>query len=587
MTEEYDILIKNASIVDGSVRDSFRGSLATEGERIAAVGESVEGDAKTVIDVNGLTVAPGFIDVHNHADLSILYYPEAESFLRQGITTFVGGNCGDSTGPYRDYISEPWFLCDVYDDVSPYMYYRSWLMPRGLVNLRHMEIFGWEIDWHTLGEFLKRVEAQGLAPNFIPLVGHGDVRAYVMESDFRRAATKEEVRAMQEQIEVAMGEGCRGLSVGRDYEPGFWANFDELVACAEVAAKYGGIYTSHCLYKGPGRPLKPGELPPPRLNGVLEAIEIGRKCKIPVQISHLSPLYDVVPGGSEVMTEASVRATLKVIDDARRDGVEVSFDLIPNHLSGGIYTSQYLYTLLLPWVKVTGSPEGFAKALKMEEFRADIKEVVRNGRWFSLHLSYNPDWLDRSTIVECKDARFVGKTVGKAATELNVEPLDALMDILAIDPYTKAVRKGDDDLAKLMLYKHPEMMIGVDTFAIDERFERRNPPWFLPNENSYGGFPRYFRRSVRETGTLTLNEAIRKVTSLPAKKFKLRDRGIIREGAYADIVIINPETITDKGDQINPRCYPEGVEYVVVNGVLVVERGKHTRERPGKILYRE
>jgi N-acyl-D-aspartate/D-glutamate deacylase len=587
MSEEFDILIVNGLIVDGTGSDAFRGSVAMRGDRIAEVGDDVRGDAGVVLDVGGLAVAPGFIDVHNHGDLSILYYPEAEGFLHQGITTFVGGNCGTSPGPYGDYLGFAYFLYDLYCDVAPHMYYLDRVLPRDLVNERHRELYGWEIDWHTMGEFFKRVEARGLSPNYVPLVGHGEIRTLVMGQDYRRRATRREVRRIQEEVRLAMEEGCRGLSVGRDYEPGYYADMEELVACAKIAAEYGGIYTSHSLRTGLRRERRPGEPPPPKAKGVLEAIEVGRRCKIPVQISHLSPLYDVYPAGSEVMTEASVKATLKLIDDARREGVDVSFDLIPHHLTGGIYTSPWLAGLLLPWLRVTGSRDRLAEALRMEEFRSEIKASLLSGKWYGLNPNINPNWASEPTIVSCREERFVGKTLIEVAEMLRLDPIDALMEVLARDPETKAVRRGEDDSAKLMFYKHPEMMIGIDTFAIDDKWECRHPPWYMPNENSYGGFPRYFRRAVRETKTLTLEEAVRKVTSLPSKKFKLRDRGIIRPGAYADIVVMNPEAITDMGDQLDPRRYPKGIEHVMVNGVLVVEKGRHTGAKPGRILYRE
>jgi N-acyl-D-aspartate/D-glutamate deacylase len=590
MPEEVDILIKNASIVDGTGSPAYRGAVAVKGERVAAIGK-VEGelkvDAETVIDAGGLTVAPGFIDVHNHGDLSILYYPEAEGFVRQGITTFVGGNCGNSPGPLGEYIGLPWFLSDLYTDLRPTMYEREWLIPRDLINFRHMEIYGWEIDWRTIGEFFERVEGKGLSPNYAPLVGHGNVRNLVMGPDYKREATKKEVRAMRGHVERAMEDGCVGISVGRDYDPDIWASFDELLECAKVAARHGGIYTSHCLRTGHRKSRRPGEFPPVKTEGVLEVIDIGRRAKMPVQISHLGSIYDVRPGGSEIMTEASVRATLKIVDDARGEGIDVSFDEIPHHLSGGISTTPWLVSLLLPWLKVAGGLKQFAQALRMEDFRREIKEVVMSGKWYGLNPNIEEGWARQRTIAVCREERFLDRTVAQVAEDMGVDQLDALFEIVASDPETKAVRKGDDDKVKLMFYRHPEAMIGIDTFAVDDKWISRHPPWSMPNENSYGGFPRYIRRAVRETGTISLEEAIRKITSLPARKFRLRDRGTLKDGAYADIVVLDPDRVTDRGDQLNPRQYPEGIERVIVNGVQVVKGSRHTGARPGKILYRE
>ena len=590
MSEEYDILVKNGTIVDGTGAPKYKGAVAVRSERIVAVGR-VEGDlkedAKTVIDAEGRLVSPGFIDVHNHGDLSIIYYPKGDCFVRQGVTSFVGGQCGNSPGPFGDWIGLPWVLGDLYTDVAPKMYERDWLLPRHLVNERHRELYGWEIDWSTLGEFFQRLEAKGISPNFVPLVGHGDVRSLVMGPDFKRHATEEEIGEMVKHVDVAMREGCRGLSVGRDYDPGIWANFDEILTCAKIAAKYGGVYASHSLRTGHRKARRPGEFPPVATEGVLEAIDIGRKTGISVQISHLGNLFNVRPGSSKSVTKAAIGATLKIVDDAREEGLDVNFDTIPHHLTGGIGTSPYLVGSLSPWLKVAGGYNQLAKALRMPDMRDEIKEVIMSGKHYRLNPNITPDWAKTRTIVECSEEKFLNKTVAQIAEELGVDDLDALMNIISVDPETKAIRKGDDDWVKLEYYKHPEIMIGVDTFAVDETNEGRHLPPSLPNENAFGGHVRYLRRVVRETNILTWEEAIRKLTSSPARKFKMTDRGVLNCGAYADIVILNPETVTDRGDQLEPRRYPEGVDHVIVNGELVVSGSGHTGALPGKILYRE
>ncbi|MCX6642059.1 MAG: amidohydrolase family protein, partial [Candidatus Bathyarchaeota archaeon] len=185
---DYDLLIKNVQIVDGTKAPAFVGSISVIGDRIAAVGD-VKGDAELIIDAHGLFVSPGFIDVHNHGDLSILHYPRAESFVHQGITTFVGGNCGTSPGPYGEYVDQAYFLFDLYWKLAPDMYYGERLQPLAEVNELHKEMYGWEIDWKTLGEWLQRVEKKGAAANLVPIVGHGDVRNMVLGTDYRRKAT--------------------------------------------------------------------------------------------------------------------------------------------------------------------------------------------------------------------------------------------------------------------------------------------------------------------------------------------------------------------------------------------------------------
>jgi N-acyl-D-aspartate/D-glutamate deacylase len=381
-----------------------------------------------------------------------------------------------------------------------------------------------------------------------------------------------------------MEDGCRGLSVGRDYNPGYWADKDELVACAEITSRYGGVYTSHSLRTGLREERRPGDPSPSKIGGVLEAIDVGRKAKISVEVSHLSPLYDVFPPSKEMM-EASAAATLKAIDDARADGVDVGFDLIPNS-TGGIYSTPYLVTALWPWLRVAGTPEQLGKALRMPALREEIKATITSGKWYNLNPNLTPMWAMGPTIAECKEAKYMGKTIAQIAAEEKVSDLDALMNVVEADPQTRANMAGGVP-GFMMLVKHPYAAIGVDTFGIDDKWEITTPPGLLPNENTFGGHPRYLRTCVRETKLLTLEEAIRKITSLPASKFKLRDRGVLTEGAYADLTVFNPDTITDRGNTLKPRVYPKGVEYVAVNGKLVVSKEKHTGATPGKVLRRE
>ncbi len=585
---EYDVLVKNGLIVDGTGNAPYKGELAVKDEKISLISiEPIKGDAVHVIDANGQAVSPGFIDVHNHGDLSILYYPEAQGFLQQGITTFVGGQCGDSMGPFGDYIGLPWVHGDIYAYIAPMMYVKNWLQPRDLFNQRHKEVFGWEIDWRDLSEFHKKVEETGLSPNMVPMAGHGDIRSLVMGPEFQRKATPEEIILMVEETEKAMIEGCKGLTVGRDYDPGIWAEWDELLACSKAAAKYNGIYQSHSLRTGHRKPRRPGEFPPVKTNGVIEALNIGREAKMPIQVSHLGVLYDVVPGDNPDLMRAAIDATLKLIDDANADGVEVDFDTIPHHLTGGIGTSPWLIHSLRPWLSVAGSPEQLAKTLRMPDFREEIKKSIWSGKHYGLNPNINKNWAAGRVIVESSEKSYLEKTVADVAKETGVSELDALFDILHADPYTKVERQGDDDWVKMEFYKHPNAMIGVDTFAVDEKRQSTSNPPSYPNQNSYGGFPCFLRRTVRETNALTIQEAVRKITGSPARKFKLTDRGLLKDGYFADIVVWNPETITDKGNQIEPRQYPEGINYVIVNGAVVVDGGKHTGSLPGKVLYRE
>jgi len=583
---DYNLLIKNGLIVDGSGASAIKGSLAIKDDKITAVG-AVKGKADIEIDAKGLVISPGWIDVHNHGDLTILYYPKADGFVRQGITTFVGGHCGNSPAPVGDYVGNPWMLSDIHQNVSPTMYDADWLHPRDKVNKIHKENYGWEIDWYSFAEYFDKLRSIGLSPNYVPLLGHGEVRSVVMRPDYRRTASKAEIKKMVELTEQAMKDGCTGITVGRDYDPGIWADFEEILACSKMAAKYGGVYASHSLRTGHRKARRPGEASIPATKGVLEAIDIGRKAKIPVQISHLGNLYAVNPADNKQMNEAGIAATLKLIDDANNEDLDVSFDIIPNSASGGIGGNHYLAARLGPWLKIAGSLEQLGKALRMPDWREEIKASIMAGKYYGLNPNITPGWAESGTLIEHKDPKFKDKTISQIAKELKVDDLEALMQAIIADPTAKIFRKAGDDSSLLARMKHPKMMVGIDTFAVDETRIYKGPAPGLPSENSFGGFPHYFKRAVRETNTLTLEDAIMKVTSNAAQKFKIKNRGLLRPGYFADITIFDINKIDDKGDQMEPRRYPEGVEYVIINGVTVVNKNAHTGKLPGKILVRE
>ena len=287
------------------------------------------------------------------------------------------------------------------------------------------------------------------------------------------------------------------------------------------------------------------------------------------------------------MMKTAIKSTLQLIDDANKEGIEADFDTIPHHLAGGIGTSPWLVHSLRPWLSIAGSPEQLAKALGMPDLCEEIKSSIWGGKHYGLNPNINKKWASGKVIVECAEDSYLEKTIADVAIETGVSELDALFAVLRADPRTKVVRRGDDDWVKLEFYKHPNAMIGVDTFAVDATRQSQTDPPSYPSQNSYGGFPCYLRRSVRETSVMSIQEAVRKITSSPARKFRLAGRGTLKEGNFADIAIWNLETITDNGNQIEPRQFPTGVNYVLVNGSIVVDNNTHTGALPGKVLYRE
>ena len=582
----HDVLIKNAVIVDGTGAAPYKSELAVDGERVSSIGTDL-GRADKVIDAGGKVVCPGFIDVHNHGDLSILYYPRADGYVRQGITTFIGGQCGSSPAPIDEYVVEGMVLYDLVHEMKPAMYYPSGLIKRDEFNPRHRELVGWEIDWHTMGEFLAKVESFGISPNMVPMVGHGPIRIMAMGSDYERKAADDEVEAMKPHLRQAMKDRCRGFSVGRDYDPGYWADKSELIELTKIVAECKGIYQSHSQRTGLRKARRPGEFPPPKINGIMEAIDVGRQTGAAVEISHLGSLYDVYPGGSTLLDEAAARSTLKVVDDAIDEGLDVSFDVIPNTGGYGLYSTTHLVSFLLPWLRVAGSREQFAEALRMLDWREEIKAIIMAGKWYGLNPNINANWARANKIMEAKNNEYIGKTVAEIAAARKTEQLDTLFDLIEEDPYTRIAGMSFSSPTKALFYKHKAMMAGIDTLAVDTTWKPNTAPWYLPSQNSFNGFAAYFEDVVRVDKTLSLEQAVHQVTGVPAKKFKLTDRGVLKEGAYADIVVMDIDKVKDMSTPLNPCVYPDGITHVLVNGVQIVDNMTHTGAKPGKVLYRE
>ena len=575
MSNRFDVLIRDTTIVDGTGTPGFKGSVAISGEKITAVGD-IEGDAAKVIDGAGLVTCPGFVDPHSHADVSILQYPLAENLIMQGITTFVGGNCGLTLAPIKDpnYIKTS------------------------------LKGFGFEAepDWRTFHEWLSKVEAVGLSPNYVPLVGHNTVRVAVIGEDFKREATSGEIEEMKSYVDEAMGSGAVGLSSFFDPSPGEYAAMEEIVALAKVAAKHGGRYVPHTrhtqtqwpsddpeeygygIFHGPMKDVWVG-----RYRGYLEAIEISKRAEIPLHIGHLANAYKIPQPHPEYLEEAAARATLEIMDSANAEGADVTFDTIT--CRSGIASQRPLISEFLQarnpaleWVKQFGKEE-FAEQLKSAKVRERLRSVYQAGRLKlgMIHTKAHPYWMDCFTIIRCSNEAFEGKTISEIAASRNADPLDVIFDLLVEDPDTIWVQFASEKRPPGVLrefLRHPISMPCTDVFALPAKPQTdKSPPPI-----AYGLYPHYLETYVKKEAVLSLEEAIKKATFLPAQRFGLQDRGTLHPGAYADIVLFDLDTIKMKGDFVNPAQAPEGIEYVFVNGQMVHRDGTHTGARPGRVL---
>ena len=585
MAQQYDVVIRETTIVDGSGRPAFKGSIGVRGERIAAVGD-VAGKGGREIDGAGLVTCPGFVDPHSHADLFILDRPYAENLVMQGITTFVGGNCGQSPAPL--------------DDAS-----------QAGVSAQQLKV-DINVDWRTFGEWLSKVETNGISPNYAPLVGHNTVRAAVMGADFKREATASEVESMKALVHDSMRSGAFGLSSFFDPGPGEYAAVEEIVELAKVVGAYGGLYVPHTrhiqsqwpsddpeefgygIYHGPLQDVWVG-----RYRGYVEAIEISRQAQVPLHIAHLSTAYHIPQPHPAYLDEAAARATLEILDQAMGEGIDVTFDTIPcaSGIAGPVP--------LISAVEGLGGhgKEGWVERLRTAAFREELQRVYDAGRLKlgMIHTKADPYWMDCFKIVRCKNRAYEGKTIGEIATSRGANSLEAIVDILVQDPEATWVQFLDRRMlpaAISVFLKHPVAMPCTDTTAL------------LPAGAAQGGessrygaapilfglYPHYIETYVRgrdrdgggegDGEGLGLEEAIRKATWTPAQRFGLEGRGTLSPGAYADILLFDLENVGMKGDFVRPAQAPEGIECVMVNGQIVYEGLAHTGARPGKVIRR-
>ena len=596
MTEHYDVLIHDGLIIDGSGKSAYPGSVGIQGEKITAIGQ-VKGTSKHTINASGKIICPGFVDPHSHADITLTKYPLAENLLMQGITTVIAGNCGMSLAPFPE---------NAGSDILTAM-----------KNALGGEL---EIPWHTFGEWLDYIQQYQISVNYAPLVGHSMLRTATMGMETYRYATVKEIQEMKQLTQDAMLHGAFGLSAGLDGAwPGAYADIDtEIVELAKVAREFGGFYAPHTrfhqnqwyasapdqhgygIYHGPK-----GEIFAGRYHGLIETVEICRKAnQIPANIAHFTPAYIVPLPQPEYLAEAVARATLEeIIDKAWDSGLKVMFNVVAwDHHIGGwtpIIDSFYSFQLALPaWLRAMKKTE-FAANLKNSEFREKVKELVYSGtfKFNMVNPVAEPYWMDNCRVLTCKNADYIGKTIGEIARARSRgsikevaynESLDVLFDILVDDSEAGWVHFVDMRHQGVLptFLKHHAASPCTDGFALSTETKYQDGLFLYGVcPNYFSMFPHYIDTYVKQTGTLTLEEAIRKATSVPAQEvLGLQDRGILKVGAFADVVVFDLHTIAPAGDYLQPTLPPHGICQVLVNGTLVYENGHHNGSRSGKVL---
>lgn len=524
----YDILIKNGQIVDGTGSPWFYGNVAVKDGKIAALGQ-VERPAKEVIDADGKVVSPGFIDFHTHSDVTLLINPKAESKIRQGVTLEVTGHCGSSPAPLVGEAVEE---------------------ERAALRKE----YGYELCWESFGEWLGQLERQGTAVNVVAFVGHGVIRRAILGYENRKP-TAEEMRAMQALLAQALEDGAFGMSTGLIYTPGCFADTAELIELSKVLKTYGALYTSH---------IRDEEFH--LVEAVEEAIAIGAGAGVPVQISHHK-----VGGQSNW---GMVNKTLAMIDEARARGLDVTVDQYPY-----VATSTGLDSIIPDWAH-EGGKKAMRERLTHPEIRRQLlAEVtthqIRKGGWDKIYVA---------SVFKEENKPFEGKNIAEIAEITGKHPCDAAFDLLLDEDFDVAMVRFamcEEDVKTIM--KYPGAMVGSDGWALAPYGTLSRGK---PHPRSYGTFPRILGKYVREEKVISLEFAVKKMTGLPAGRLKLWDRGLLRPGYYADITVFDAETIMDKATYTDPHQYPVGIEYVIVNGQIVIDHDEHRGILPGKVLRR-
>jgi len=531
----FDVIITKGRIIDGAGNPWFLADVGVKDGKILEISSLTSWHAERVIDAEGCIVSPGFIDMHSHSDFAPLINPYMESKVRQGVTTEVVGNCGFSAAPLNEFLREEILK------TSPM--------------LREANV---ELDWSTMDGYMKRVERNGVSLNVAPLVGHGSIRSLVLQFE-KRKPTGEELDEMRLILAQAMGEGAFGMSTGLIYPPGCYAGTEEIVELCKGVAGFGGLYSSHIR----GEEIQ-------LLESVEEAIEIGEKARVSVEISHHK--------AAGKRNWGKVRKSLKMIEEARSRGVDVTCDVYP-------YTAgSFGLDSVLPPHAHEGGVEKLVERLRNLEIREKLKgEMMKGvGEWHSM--AEVVGW-ENIMIAYCKGhPEYEGKMISEIAKEKNLDSFDFVFDLIVEETASVSVvlfSMSKDDVYTVL--KSPFSMVGSDSSA---RATYGILSVGKPHPRAYGTFPRVLGRYVREEKMLMLQEAVRKMTSFAAQKLGLKDRGLIREGMWADITIFKPDKVMDKATFADPHQYPEGIEYVMVNGKIVIEKGEHTKETPGKVLRR-
>ncbi|MEM9001793.1 MAG: D-aminoacylase [Bacteroidota bacterium] len=519
--KEYDLVLRNGAIYDGSGKASYSGDIAIQADTIARIGDLSNASGKIEKDLNGLAVAPGFINMLSWASISLLQDGRSQSDIRQGVTLEIMGE-GTSMGPLNEE------------------------MKKDLLNSQGDITF--DVPWTTLGEYLQYLEDKGVSTNVASFVGNGTLRRHVVGFD-NREATPEEIEEMRLLTQQAMKEGAVGISSALLYAPSGYASTKELIALAKVAGEHGGIYISHIRNEGDAL-----------LESIDELLTISREANTPAEVYHLK--------ASGHKNWGKLDSAITKIDSARAAGLSITADMYTYNAS-----STGLHVQLPDWVR-EGGIERMLKRLKDPKNRAKaIKEMVfRNRPETILFVGFrNP-----------KIRKYIGRYLPEVAEELGKTVEETVVDLIVADGSRIQVvyfSMSEDNIKKKMAIPWVSFCSDAGSYTNEGVFLKQST-----HPRAYGSFIRVLGKFSRDEGVISLEEGIRKLTSLPAKNLNLKKRGELKEGYFADVVVFDPEKVTDKATFQQPHQYAEGVVHVFVNGVQVLHDGDHTGATPGRFI---
>lgn len=580
----YDIIIKRGTLIDGTGNPAYVADIAIQDGQIVEIGQ-IDAAAHKVIDAADKTVTPGFFDMHSHADLSIVQYPDAESLLGQGITTVFCGHCGMGMAPVGEWWKSQGDDVFALEDIVPLAAAdtppgRTPICRSEKMRQAYQNYFGVEMDWTTFGDYREKLKKQGVGVNMAMEVGLQQIRLQVLGPDFDRPATEEEIQKMEALVREAMESGAYGMSIGYDYTPDLYASCEELDRLAACVKEYDGIVAAHTRNAKDNDPQwKP-------IDGIREFLDMGLRVGARMHCSHLQPGFQITPPDRELNAQGCLR-TLRIIEEYRDKGVQASWDVLHSR-NAAFYHYPELCSPLIHYVLASGGKSAFQRQLQNESYRAWLVEKIRKKD----HILY-PRLEDTVPVVRCKNSAYEHRVIRDLAQEAGISSEEMIVRILSEDV--------DTCIRPTLPFERPKDLygsydnyheywtcdsatIGTDNCAFNYDYEGRpsSLPVYRSTATAYSGFVVFLEESMKEK--IPLEKTIKKLTGNAAEVLNMRDRGYLKVGQKADVLVLDLENLSPNEDFLDPRQQPSGLDYVIVNGEIAVDHGVHTHVRSGVVL---